>query len=181
MLSKFRSRIVHGAGRKHEVNGLFPSDVNTVFGQFLDMVCKELEHEFPTRPVADVNKPRSYEMRFSPQPYYVLTYLIENAKGDLVPFEHGADGTSMIGSIAAHRESVRPRRSPMTIGLGSLNTIWKRSAITCAAKTRTHWQSSCMRLQQKLVKLVVTTAKPRMTLTSAKDREAASTVKIFKN
>ena len=61
VLSKFRSRIVDGAGQKHEVNGLFPSDVNTVFGQILDMVCKELEHEFPTRLVADVYKLRSYE------------------------------------------------------------------------------------------------------------------------
>jgi len=87
VLSKFRTRIVDGAGQEREVNGLFPSDVNAMFANILDMVCKELEHEFPTRLVADVNKPRLYQMGFSPQPYYVLTYLIENARGDLVPFE----------------------------------------------------------------------------------------------
>ena len=47
VLSKFRTRIVDGAGQKHEVYGLFPSDVNAVFGKILDMVCKGTRTRVP--------------------------------------------------------------------------------------------------------------------------------------
>ena len=49
------------------------------------MVCKELEREFPERPVVGVDKLRSYKMKFTADPYHVLTFLRENAKGELSP------------------------------------------------------------------------------------------------
>lgn len=86
VLSKHGIRIIDDAGHERRVSGLFPSDVNAKFPRILDMVCKELEADFPERPVADVVSPRSYKMSFTAEPYYVLTFLLESARGELAPF-----------------------------------------------------------------------------------------------
>ncbi len=39
----------------------------------LDMVCNELERDFPERPIADVASPRTFRMKFAADPYYVLS------------------------------------------------------------------------------------------------------------
>jgi hypothetical protein len=85
VLSKYRTTIVDEARRKRSANGLFPRDVHTVFPDILDMVCKEIERDFPARPIADVTNPRVYKLKFSADPYHVLTFLMENAQGDLTP------------------------------------------------------------------------------------------------
>jgi hypothetical protein len=85
VLSKYRTTIIDDAGRKQSANGLFPANVHTVFPDILDRVCKELERDFPARPVADVVNPRAYKLKFTADPYHVLTLLMENAQGDLAP------------------------------------------------------------------------------------------------
>ena len=85
VLSKYRTTVIEDGGRKQSANGLFPRDVHTVFPDILDMVCKELERDFPARPVADVLNPRVYRLKFSADPYHVLTFLMENAQGALTP------------------------------------------------------------------------------------------------
>lgn len=89
VLSKYRTRIIDDTGREQRVNGLFPDDVHAVFPDILDMVCKELERDFPERPVADVANPRTFKMKFAADPYYVLTFLMENAHGELTPAPRG--------------------------------------------------------------------------------------------
>jgi hypothetical protein len=83
VLSKYETTIVDETGREQTVHGLFPRHVHTVFPDMLDRICKELEREFPARPVADVKNPRAYRLKFDAAPYYVLTFLIENAEGEL--------------------------------------------------------------------------------------------------
>jgi hypothetical protein len=85
VLSKYRTTVVNEAGREQSANGLFPRNVHTVFPDILDMVCKELERDFPARPVADVLNPRVYKLKFIADPYHVLTFLMENAHGELSP------------------------------------------------------------------------------------------------
>jgi hypothetical protein len=85
VLSKYETTIVDETRRKQTVHGLFPRHVHTVFPDLVDRICKELEREFPSRPVADVKNPRAYRLKFNPAPYYVLTFLVENAYGELNP------------------------------------------------------------------------------------------------
>ncbi len=46
-------------------------------------VCKALEEDFPACLIADVAAPRVSRMKFDQQPYYVLTFLRENSRGEL--------------------------------------------------------------------------------------------------
>lgn len=85
VLSKYRTTITDDDGRKLSATGLFPADVHVWFPDIFDMVCKELEREFPERPVVGVDNLRSYKMKFTADPYHVLTFLRENAKGELSP------------------------------------------------------------------------------------------------
>lgn len=84
-LSKYRTEIVDDEGRVQTARGLFPDSVHAVFPDILDGVCKELERDVPVRPIADVGNPRTYKMKFPAEPYYVLTFLVENARGELTP------------------------------------------------------------------------------------------------
>jgi len=83
VLAKYRTTLVDSSGRRTKVPGLFPSAIHANFAAILDMVCQELEAGFPERFVADAAKPRSTKMKFSAEPYYVLTFLMENERGEL--------------------------------------------------------------------------------------------------
>jgi hypothetical protein len=67
------------------VGGMYTSDVKMFLPDIIDRVCMELEVGFPIKAVADPDNPYTYKMKFSNQPYYVLTYLIEDAQGNLKP------------------------------------------------------------------------------------------------
>lgn len=87
VLSPYTTTVVEDAGAARSAKGLYPRALNTVFPDILDRICKTIEKRQPARLIADaVSGPRTYRLTIPQEPYYVLTYLIEGATGDIRPY-----------------------------------------------------------------------------------------------
>jgi len=82
-LKKYKTIKVDSSGREQQVVGLFLRDFDFHLPDILDTICKELEAESPTKPIADLENLRSYKIEIPKEPYYVLTFLVEDQRGKL--------------------------------------------------------------------------------------------------
>jgi hypothetical protein len=90
VLAPYTTTVVDNAGTERSARGLFPSNFNAVFPDVLDRICKSLEKNLPTRLINDaIRGPKAYRLAVPQEPFYVLTFLIESATGELMPYESG--------------------------------------------------------------------------------------------
>ena len=83
LLNKYQTKIISATGEELLLPGVLAQNFNVLFPNVLDDVCKELENNFPDKPIADTSNPRTYKMSFPENPYYVLTFLLEDKNGQL--------------------------------------------------------------------------------------------------
>src|SRR6516225_10115462 len=89
-LTKYATTIVDDTGTHRSARGLFPSNFDAVFPEVLDRICKTIEKNLPPRLVNDaIRGPRTYRLAVPQEPFYVLSFLIESATGELTPYESG--------------------------------------------------------------------------------------------
>ena len=84
-LTHIKNTIVDPNGRSREVCGLFRNSIDTLFPQILDTICKGLEEDFIFQPIITPTGPKKYKMKILADPYYVLTFIIEDDQGNLTP------------------------------------------------------------------------------------------------
>ena len=83
-LSKYKTTIVEAHGRQHELPGFFnDASFEALFPDILETICKGLEEEFPDQPQIRPTGSAVYKLQIPKEPYYVLTFLMEDDSGGL--------------------------------------------------------------------------------------------------
>jgi len=84
-LSKYQTTIVDKDGKQRQLSGFFSQNVDTYLPDIFETVCSDLEKELPVQPFVTLEEKRTYKMEIPKEPYYVLTFLIDDDTGILKP------------------------------------------------------------------------------------------------
>jgi hypothetical protein len=83
-LTMFKTTLVDPQGKQRQLNGLFRDSLDVNLPLIMEIICKGLEAEFISQPIVTANGYEYYKLEIPKDPYYVLTFLLENEHGTLI-------------------------------------------------------------------------------------------------